>query len=168
MERRCVQTKQTIGRRIDTMSYWHKDFLSRFSASHPLAMNELRKHRENLDPSSLSENDRGYLTMLALCFTVTNHDADYLRRLSINNYNGHLGYLDHIYWLYFSEAFRKIRKLTNGFYRCEFCGREVSESETEIHHLTYDNCGREYVHQEDVKLLCKSCHRRQHHLGRAK
>jgi len=97
---RFIQIERTVSRKFDIMSHWHGNFWSRFSDAHPLAMNELRKHRDNLDPYSLSEYDRGLFTMLALCFTVTDSDANYLRRLSISNYSGHLGYLDHVYWLY--------------------------------------------------------------------
>lgn len=139
------------------MSVWHGDFSQRFSNARPLAARKyIEIQGDGFDSRSWSKVDRCHLDLLTLSFAVTDKDADYLCRLSKFDYDGPNGYLRHIYWIYLSDAFRGLRQLSNGRYRCEICNKEVIQ--TEVHHWSYDNCGREYVHLEDLGLLCKRCH----------
>jgi hypothetical protein len=57
-----------------------------------------------------------------------------------------------------SDHWRTVRKFT--LYRqptCEECG---ASDHLQVHHLTYDNLGDE--NPEDLKVLCKGCHLKQH------
>ena len=45
-------------------------------------------------------------------------------------------------------------------YKCEQCGNTYNLS---VHHLNYNNLGKE--HPEDLKVLCKTCHEREHGIG---
>jgi 5-methylcytosine-specific restriction endonuclease McrA len=44
--------------------------------------------------------------------------------------------------------------------KCERCGSTFNLS---VHHLTYNNLGKE--HPEDLKVLCQSCHEKAHGIG---
>lgn len=44
-------------------------------------------------------------------------------------------------------------------YRCRACGTTRA---LQVHHLTYKHLGHEQDHLEDLKTLCRRCHRRAH------
>ncbi|WP_416212660.1 HNH endonuclease [Nostoc sp. DedQUE04] len=41
--------------------------------------------------------------------------------------------------------------------------RDATES-LQVHHLTYENHGKEHEHLEDLITLCDDCHKKQHSL----
>ena len=64
-----------------------------------------------------------------------------------------------------SKQWREIRKkiIVRDGGCCIQCGSSVSLA---IHHTTYANVGDEENHLDDLTLLCKSCHQRQHNRRR--
>lgn len=51
----------------------------------------------------------------------------------------------------------RYRKLLEIKFCCESCGAKNNLS---VHHLTYENIGREKL--DDLQVLCSSCHRKAH------
>lgn len=51
----------------------------------------------------------------------------------------------------------RLRKLIDVEFRCEICG---ADNGLNIHHLTYENIGKEFL--SDLMVLCSSCHRAIH------
>ncbi len=45
-------------------------------------------------------------------------------------------------------------------WRCESCGRMMSENKLHIHHLTYQRLGNEAA--GDLRVLCFQCHQKAH------
>ena len=60
-----------------------------------------------------------------------------------------------------SPEWRSTRRLAlkrDGF-RCRAC---QSRQHLQVHHLSYKHFGHEAEHLEDLKTLCRKCHRRAH------
>ena len=76
----------------------------------------------------------------------------------IEGYICSMNYYDFLktpYWKIISEKVKKKSK-----YRCQRCG---SRNNLEVHHITYDNHGREHIFwKEDLICLCSICHRSKH------
>ena len=49
-------------------------------------------------------------------------------------------------------------------YRCQLCNRASSEAVLDVHHRTYERLGEE--RDEDLTVLCRTCHHRHHEHGR--
>jgi hypothetical protein len=47
--------------------------------------------------------------------------------------------------------------------RCQMCGTRGKP--INIHHLTYEHRGQEFLHLEDLAALCEDCHRHEHEEG---
>lgn len=43
-------------------------------------------------------------------------------------------------------------------WQCQNCGRAASDATLDVHHLTYERLG--YERQDDLLVLCRSCHER--------
>ena len=57
-----------------------------------------------------------------------------------------------------SKAWKQLRdRLVSGTYRCQGCGKLKLPSQLQVHHLTYDNLGREK--RGDLAVLCADCHK---------
>lgn len=63
-------------------------------------------------------------------------------------------YLSSYYW----HEVKRAVKLRDRF-TCQDCGRR---SDIEVHHLTYENRGREMEHLGDLVCLCERCHEKRH------
>lgn len=68
------------------------------------------------------------------------------------SYTNYAKYLNSVHW----KNTRK-KKLIQTEFRCEKCG---SREKLQVHHLTYENIGAEYL--EDLQVLCASCHTKVH------
>lgn len=71
------------------------------------------------------------------------------KALGFESYNEYLGSL---FW---KEKAEWIKKVKGEF--CEECG---SKQSLNVHHINYKSVGNEG--QEDVKVLCKECHKKEH------
>lgn len=60
---------------------------------------------------------------------------------------------------YWQEVRNKMLLLHNN--KCQYCG---SSKMLQVHHFSYNNHGDELNHIEDLRLLCKDCHRKMHNL----
>jgi hypothetical protein len=69
-------------------------------------------------------------------------------------------YLATDYW----RAVRKMVFETRGPF-CEQC--KDSQCRVDVHHLTYENRGREHRHLKDLRVLCDACHALAHRQQRA-
>lgn len=60
-----------------------------------------------------------------------------------------------------SNLWRQTRRLAlhRDGYQCRVCR---SRRRLQVHHLTYKHLGNEANHLEDLKTLCRTCHRRAH------
>lgn len=66
------------------------------------------------------------------------------------------------WYISISPVWYAIRKwaLLRAGNRCEQCG---ATSMLSVHHLTYNNLGKE--HPEDLRVLCQTCHDKAHGIG---
>jgi 5-methylcytosine-specific restriction endonuclease McrA len=66
------------------------------------------------------------------------------------------------WYINISPVWYAIRKwaLARANNKCELCG---STNQLSVHHLTYNNLGKE--HPEDLKVLCQNCHEKAHGIG---
>ena len=76
--------------------------------------------------------------------------AEYLRELPYGEF------LKTFYWRTIRREVLRLRR-----FKCVVCrGRAV-----QLHHIRYDNRGREHLHLGDLRALCESCHRIVHGLS---
>lgn len=142
------------------MSFYHGDFQQRFSEGNREATRNCKEDVEYVSGvQQASPSDRYHAILRTLCFMVTDGDADYLRRLRESQVKGAFSYYNHFYWIMLTVAFRGLREIRQGYYVCEVCRKETTRPE--VHHWTYDNCGKEFAHLEDLGLLCTECHEKQ-------
>lgn len=68
--------------------------------------------------------------------------------------NDYEAYIQSPHW----RAVRGLALKRDG-YRCTRCAGRYS---LQVHHLTYKHLGHEERHLEDLRTLCRTCHRRAH------
>ena len=61
------------------------------------------------------------------------------------------------YYLAIKEALARNKKKNKGFYHCEACKEHTWEPE--VHHKVPVSEGGDYLDQENLQVLCPSCHR---------
>ena len=70
-------------------------------------------------------------------------------------------FLNTEYWLIITQYLKKQSNFT-----CCDCGRKFTVTkQLNVHHLTYENHGREHlteVQQSDLVVLCEDCHKNRH------
>jgi hypothetical protein len=74
---------------------------------------------------------------------------------------GRFAYVDYLE----SPGWQLTRKeaLTRADFKCQRCG--ASDTELNVHHLTYERLGEELP--SDLVVLCRRCHQREHGIGGA-
>lgn len=70
---------------------------------------------------------------------------------------GYKGYLQTPLWKIISYRV----KLRDGF-KCQGCGRKSND----VHHMSYDHCGVDFLAMHRLKTLCRDCHKNKHEDGR--
>ena len=51
-------------------------------------------------------------------------------------------------------------------YTCSICNKISNPAHIVVHHLTYEHIGSEYLHPEDVAVVCTDCHLKIHSIRR--
>ena len=97
------------------------------------------------------------LIFVVVCFVLNTIFGKAKKPKKVKGKNGKEWYNNYLK----SEHWQDTRKkaLRNGHYRCAICG---SKNHLQVHHLTYKNIYHEK--DGDLKVLCKSCHSREHML----
>lgn len=70
---------------------------------------------------------------------------------------GYKGYLQTPLWKIISYRV----KLRDGF-KCQGCGRKSKD----VHHMSYDHCGVDFLAMHRLKTLCRDCHQSKHEDGK--
>ena len=93
---------------------------------------------------------------IRLCCRMTPALEAELAAMSYNDF------LQTDYWVYLRDYTVMIRGVA-----CEACHRVVSLSaeNLEVHHLSYERRGSEWRHPEDLKVVCRNCHEKEHIRG---
>lgn len=65
-------------------------------------------------------------------------------------------FLESEYWKILSQRLK-----AQAGYRCQLCGW-TGPTGIEVHHKTYAHRGREIAYLEDLIVLCRACHKKQH------
>lgn len=70
--------------------------------------------------------------------------------------NNGADYYETVYWRMLSSWIKSKRTI------CADCG---AGERLQVHHLTYDHVGEEYLHLKDLIVLCEECHKERHGLS---
>jgi len=71
----------------------------------------------------------------------------------------HTKYQKFLQTLYWQDV--KLKVLDRGNDTCQYCGATAS---LQVHHLTYEHHGNEMEYLDDLVVLCRDCHKKEHNI----